>query len=349
MAHSELASFLIDISSSGDYFISIATLALPDLGEALNHRHPPFTRATILSELHQLIHTHVLRAYHRGRPFLPTPPELELAFTGALAIEFGHRGGQLKPVRDYSPRWRRPIQQALETPSIAWLQDPNPAVQYTAASQLIESPSRATLTHLITWFLAKRCHSSLDILTRHHSPRILAALLRAFRAERWSKYHLNRAFRHDLEQAIASYGELAVPHLTPLLRSHSIPRVLAVLRVLGQTGTPHATTAILNWLATLSPSLCAKHYSLLVAPLTALANLGDPAGMPILAMLLTVAPRLAIEPLAQYATPPAIALLKDFLQSTDRCHRHYHSEAARALARAEEKLLTTSLHHATSN
>jgi hypothetical protein len=349
LAHSELASFLISISSSSKFPESIDTLALPNVGEALNRRHPPFTRGSILSELHQLIHSHVLRAYHRGRPFLPTPPELEMAFTRAIAIQFGHPGGQLKPVRDYSPRWRRPIQQALETPSVAWLQDPNPAVQYAAASQLIQSPSRATLTHLITWFLATRCHSSLDILTRHHSPRILAALLRAFRAERWSKYHLNRAFRHDLEQAIAAYGEFAVPHLTPLLRSHSVPRVLAVLRILGQTGTPHAATAILNWLPTLSPSRCAKHFPLLVAPLSALANLGDPAGLPILAILLTATPGLAIEPLAHYATPPALALLKDFLQSNYRCHQFFHSRAAQALARAEKKLLTASLHHATSS
>ena len=168
-----------------------------------------------------------------------------------------------------------------------------------------------------------------------------------FEAEEWADRTLahrnrsSRTFRRDLSAAIGRFGEQAVPKLAPLINSEIIEMQIAVSETLGRTGAASAGTIILDWLPTLKPDYCREPdsrvrsaffvasgtrrenvrrylqltYSRFSSALMALQALREARALPLLAELLKVRPKLAVEPLAVLNHPEAWKLLEDFARS----------------------------------
>src|SRR5439155_13648318 len=227
------------------------------------------------------------------------------------------------------------------------LDDGDPAIQYAAAMRLAEISDVSLTDALLEWFLKRRTRFALRAVSRIDSPKALDAFMGVFEAEEWADRTLahrnssSRTFRRDLSAAIGRFGEQAVPKLAPLLNSEIIEMQIAVLQTLGRTGAASAGTIILDWLPTLKPDYCREPdsrvrsaffmasgtrrenerrylqltYSRFSSALLALEALRETRALPLLAEVLKVRPKCAMEPLARLNHPDAWKLLEDFARS----------------------------------
>lgn len=203
------------------------------------------------------------------------------------------------------------------------------ATQYAAALRLSQSGGHTET--LIEWFLKRRRRYALRVVSSSHSTQVLDALVEVLKTMTPEGAY-DSAFRHQLVQAIGSYGDTATPRLGPLLQTESLDICRDVLAALAETSSPAAGALILGWLETIYPYRgddCLR----VTAALIALGRLRELRALPLLAQLIEREPRWATEPLILFDHPDAWSILKRFIRSEARIDRR--ALAARRMAAAD--------------